>query len=89
MLFSYAFLCVGGKDGNKMECKQFNEFWEADLYCQLNIQKSMVTTLVPNFKFYPNFYREISLKSDLDKILGFNVDVKIVENIDDKYKIKI
>lgn len=85
MLFSDAFLCVSTGNNNEMECKQFNEFWEAHLHYEYKIKKTKVTTMLPICKFSLN--KEMSLERKLSKLFDGDIDVKIVNEFDEKSKI--
>ena len=82
-LTSNVFLCVS--DGIKFECKQFNNFIEADNYFTDQLKYDVKSTMIDRCKFYPDSLREKTLKRELISLFKNVDDVKIVKEFNQKY----
>jgi hypothetical protein len=77
------FLCLA-KD-NKFECKQFKDFIEADTYFTDKCVYDVKSTMIDRCKFYPDSFREKTLKNNLDYLFGMKSEVKIVKDFNQGY----
>jgi len=84
-LTSNVFLCVS--DETNFECKQFKNFIEADNYFTDNMKYNVKSTMIDRCKFYPDSFREKTLKKELIWLFKADVktDVKIVKDFNEKY----
>jgi hypothetical protein len=86
-LVSNVFLCIS--NGNKFECKQFENFIEADKYfrdhCNYGTEYSIKSTMIDRCKFYPDSFRQKTLKKELQLLFKDFEDVTIVKEFDKKY----